>query len=48
MKRNSRKRQKLQMMRCPFKGGLWKALEAKRKQQAQDEEEWEEYYHNWY
>lgn len=36
------------MTRCPFKSGLRKALEMKRKQQVQDEEEWEEYYHNWY
>lgn len=48
MKRNNRKLRKLQMTRCPFKGGLRKALEAKRKQQVQDEEEWDEYYHNWY
>ena len=37
MKQNSRKRQKLQMMKCPFKGGLRKALEAKRKQQEEEQ-----------
>ena len=38
MKQNNQKRQKLQMMRCPFKGGLRKALENEKQYQELIEE----------